>query len=1194
MFLQFVLSSIGIRTANYVKLSSPLRNLKSTYFEVAVRAHDTVEKIDIEKHQTNHSFTIFIHLIFFCHYQQLLQLRLHFAFAFAYAWPLTIAIPCRSSFMGKSSKKRRLHAKRRRELDKLRGVSLSPGQEQRSFESSPNPENASHLKNYGKNVSLASAENEERSSGDTSNPVALPIGAEASSRKRIEFVLPRSFGKAERYIFDKQATDVELPTIYEDEEVVAAQKETKKLSESIDDILFPQRKRKLGEKFEDVYREENKKEASTFAAETAGTKDLALAQKKERRLGCMEKRNDNDKSEGGASFHAGKAAKERQKPKETIAEQVRNNNGLKALVPGKKTDQSNDSKKEEQERLMTLVHKEIKDRKNGTVKVEGKTKLKHTAASASGQLSGLTVKEAVKDKHGLRPRANSTDGELNLPQRGLCDERMVLQAHKWNDEQNYVHQLTHPIGFRNVGNTCFLNSILQCLAYLPPFCQSLVAISEAKKRNGVKQKLSQGQRITSILCNLFQNVHGSNGYSVREGALTPNDIVQALPTIGTCGSRNGYKFRPGRQEDAHEFLVHLLDAMHDGELRAAGINQHVSGWRDRLPVTRLDETTFIHRIFGGYFRSQVRCRKCGYRSNTYDPFLDLSLEVSKKSSNSVLYALSEFTRKETLDSDNQWRCSGCNQYVCATKQLTVFRPPLSLCIQLKRFTFDSGGSFFGSNSFKYGKKGNFRGGSKITKPIEFPAELDLPLSDSRSCSYVLTGVVSHVGGSASSGHYTAYVQKPGMNGANQWYHADDSFVEPVSERTVLRQKDAYVLFYRRKEVKLEFPSPPHRGMSAEAALEFGRARAKARADSITQETTMRMDSSSDEAMSNSGQARSVVRFRIRDGAVKREKPTIHPSSNPTLAAEPAASKSTVNAATSTSLQPSPRSSFPDEHLRTTTVLGKDLLRRISEQPRSTSTLVPLAGTIGPNEKEEKSSQSSDSEESLSEDERKPKPIERPTTKRNQSNEDTSSSSESDEEDSHEKSERKIKTVASLYSKSAAVTQEEESSLDEDSESDDTSSSDDDSSEGSNQVSNRKTKASVVGSQMTSSATANVDQKVNRTRVVMGRADSRGKVKVMLGPRKKRRWAAKATTSGAKGAAFDLLGNMGVSRWDDEDDNGSNTNQKTVAGDRNNIVQGMEKQERSRKRRMFLDRWDSILDQGKVRKLAEHFTCKIFS
>jgi hypothetical protein len=45
--------------------------------------------------------------------------------------------------------------------------------------------------------------------------------------------------------------------------------------------------------------------------------------------------------------------------------------------------------------------------------------------------------EGGSDEMGCRPRANSTDGELNLPQGGLCDERKVLQAHKWNlDKQD--------------------------------------------------------------------------------------------------------------------------------------------------------------------------------------------------------------------------------------------------------------------------------------------------------------------------------------------------------------------------------------------------------------------------------------------------------------------------------------------------------------------------------------------------------------------------------------------------------------------------------------------------------------------------------------------------------------------------------------------------------------------------------------
>lgn len=263
-----------------------------------------------------------------------------------------------------------------------------------------------------------------------------------------------------------------------------------------------------------------------------------------------------------------------------------------------------------------------------------------------------------------------------------------------------------------------------------------------------------------------------------------------------------------------------------------GINQKRSGWRDRLPIPRLDETTFVHRMFGGYLRSQVCCTKCNYKSNTYDPFLDLSLEVSSKKVNSVYNALNEYMRKETLDTANKWKCSGCKKKVCATKQLTCFRPPVSLCIQLKRFSFGGGmGGYmhhqFGYSHFAGKGMGMQRGGSKIQKSIEFPAELKLPLSDGRKCEYELTGVVIHVGHSATSGHYTAFVRRP-MKTGSQWYHMDDSFVEPVKQKRVLREKDAYVLFYCRKEVKLNLPNPPSIYASAEEAKHAGVIKAKSR------------------------------------------------------------------------------------------------------------------------------------------------------------------------------------------------------------------------------------------------------------------------------------------------------------------------------------------------------------------------------
>jgi len=62
------------------------------------------------------------------------------------------------------------------------------------------------------------------------------------------------------------------------------------------------------------------------------------------------------------------------------------------------------------------------------------------------------------------------------------------------------------------------------------------------------------------------------------------------------GARHARSFRSGRQEDAHEYLVGLLDAMHEGAL--AGLHPR--------PPRETAETSFIYRIFGGRLRSQAR------------------------------------------------------------------------------------------------------------------------------------------------------------------------------------------------------------------------------------------------------------------------------------------------------------------------------------------------------------------------------------------------------------------------------------------------------------------------------------------------------------------------------------------------------------------------------------------------------------
>lgn len=60
---------------------------------------------------------------------------------------------------------------------------------------------------------------------------------------------------------------------------------------------------------------------------------------------------------------------------------------------------------------------------------------------------------------------------------------------------------------------------------------------------------------------------------------------------------------------------------------------------------------------------QIVCEGVEYRSATFDPFLDLSLEITK--ANNLTRALQHFTAEEVLDGDNRYRCPKNNKLVSA-------------------------------------------------------------------------------------------------------------------------------------------------------------------------------------------------------------------------------------------------------------------------------------------------------------------------------------------------------------------------------------------------------------------------------------------------------------------------------------------------------------------------------------------------
>ena len=327
-------------------------------------------------------------------------------------------------------------------------------------------------------------------------------------------------------------------------------------------------------------------------------------------------------------------------------------------------------------------------------------------------------------------------------------------------------------GLANLGNTCYMNSAIQCLSHLLMFNpKNKVFMEDIVKRN----KENDEELMIEWVC-LQQEL-----WNDEQGIVNPSSFLRCFKEKI---KKYNFYFESFDQNDVEEFITRLMELLHKAIERK--ITFQIDGVpennMDRLAIKSMEtwknffESNYSYIINKTYSQllSITSCTECDNVSTNHDPILVISISIKDINKN-IYDCLDNYIKVDKLDNNNLWKCDKCDIKNQPERKLMFWNLSDILIIQLKRFT---------------------NNGIKKNQYIEYPEILNMTKYsmnyEENSMKFKLMGLCIQ-DGSLNGGHYYA-ICKNELD--KKWHIYNDTSVSDISRAEVFN-KNPYCLFYKR-------------------------------------------------------------------------------------------------------------------------------------------------------------------------------------------------------------------------------------------------------------------------------------------------------------------------------------------------------------------------------------------------------------